>query len=424
MSQVIDWPRYTRWTWGIALLLVLLLLGLWLGGRCPLATPGCCGAAPAGAAAASAQLGFSMENGKLVLTGALPQQAAKERLLQSVAAVVVTDGTRDRLRVDAAAGASPCAARAADIAVQLSQSGALAVVCEGGTVRLRGDVDSEATRRRLGDWAVSLFGTSASVVNELHVVVPALAPAAVPAAATAAPFGLLLQQGKWRVTGAVPDQDSRERVLGALRGTFGSSALVDELQLRPGALLGPCAARLDGLLAWLRKAAGVGLTCEAGSVTLSGEVASEEQRSAHLRWLRDYFGADTAIVDQLRVVAAVVPASKAEEVKCADRMGAMVTFHTGSAQIDETGHQLLDAVAACFQQSVYEISGHTDSVASDDINNPLSQQRADAVRNYLIGKGVPADNLVARGYGSYRPIADNDSEEGRARNRRIEFQKM
>lgn len=420
MSQVIDWRRYTRWTWGIALWLLLLLLGMWLSGRCPLAKPGCCGTATVAATAAGAQLGFSMENGKVVLAGTLPQQADKDRLLQSVAAVAARGGTIDRLRIDAAAGSSPCAARATDIAARLGQTSGLAVDCEGTSVYLRGDVDSEATRRTLGDWAVSLLGTSASVVNELHVV----ASAGVPAAATTAPFGLLLQQGKWRVSGDVPDQDSHDLMLEALRGTFGSSSLVDELQVRPGVLLGPCAARLDGLLAWLRKASGVGLTCATGSVTLSGEVASEEQRSAHLRWLGGYFGANTVIVDQLRVVAAVVPATRAEEVQCADRMGAMVTFHSGSAQIDAVGQTLLDAVAACFQHGVYEVSGHTDSVASDDINTPLSQQRADAVRNYLVGKGVPADNLIARGYGSYKPIADNDSEEGRARNRRIEFQKM
>jgi outer membrane protein OmpA-like peptidoglycan-associated protein len=51
----------------------------------------------------------------------------------------------------------------------------------------------------------------------------------------------------------------------------------------------------------------------------------------------------------------------------------------------------------------------------------LSQQRADSVRSYLIGKGVTAANLTAVGYGSERPIADNATEEGKARNRRIEF---
>ena len=69
----------------------------------------------------------------------------------------------------------------------------------------------------------------------------------------------------------------------------------------------------------------------------------------------------------------------------------------------------------------FEVIGHTDNVGLRTSNQNLSQARAEAVRNYLAGKGVPADNLVASGQGPDRPIASNDTAEGRARNRRIEF---
>lgn len=68
-----------------------------------------------------------------------------------------------------------------------------------------------------------------------------------------------------------------------------------------------------------------------------------------------------------------------------------------------------------------EIAGHTDSVGTDAYNNRLSQQRAEAVRTYLIQGGVQASRITARGYGETQPIADNGTEEGRGRNRRVEM---
>jgi len=69
----------------------------------------------------------------------------------------------------------------------------------------------------------------------------------------------------------------------------------------------------------------------------------------------------------------------------------------------------------------FEVIGHTDNVGLRASNQNLSQARAEAVRNYLAGKGIPAETLMASGQGPDRPIASNDTVEGRARNRRIEF---
>jgi len=68
-----------------------------------------------------------------------------------------------------------------------------------------------------------------------------------------------------------------------------------------------------------------------------------------------------------------------------------------------------------------EVAGHTDSMGSDAYNMKLSQQRAGAVRNFLISKGVAADRLTAKGYGESQPVADNAAEEGRFKNRRVEL---
>ena len=68
-----------------------------------------------------------------------------------------------------------------------------------------------------------------------------------------------------------------------------------------------------------------------------------------------------------------------------------------------------------------EVAGHTDSRGSDKYNMSLSKRRAEAVRNYLISKGIAADRLSAKGYGESQPVADNATDEGRFKNRRVEL---
>jgi outer membrane protein OmpA-like peptidoglycan-associated protein len=67
------------------------------------------------------------------------------------------------------------------------------------------------------------------------------------------------------------------------------------------------------------------------------------------------------------------------------------------------------------------IEGHTDSTGSDDTNLQLSKARADAVASYLTSRGLPQDRITTQGLGSSRPVASNDSTEGRATNRRVEI---
>ena len=68
-----------------------------------------------------------------------------------------------------------------------------------------------------------------------------------------------------------------------------------------------------------------------------------------------------------------------------------------------------------------ELSGHTDNIGSGADNMKLSDDRAKSVVEYLTGKGISASRLTAKGYGETKPVAANDTEEGRAMNRRVEF---
>lgn len=101
-----------------------------------------------------------------------------------------------------------------------------------------------------------------------------------------------------------------------------------------------------------------------------------------------------------------------------------IQFETASARLTSSARLALDEVARTLKNQrnlQIEITGHTDDQGNDSFNLLLSQQRAESVRQHLIGRGVDADRMTAVGLGETQPVAANDSEEGRDRNRRVEF---
>jgi outer membrane protein OmpA-like peptidoglycan-associated protein len=83
-------------------------------------------------------------------------------------------------------------------------------------------------------------------------------------------------------------------------------------------------------------------------------------------------------------------------------------------------NRLVDLLSANPDKKI-EIGGHTDNVGSDESNQTLSQNRAKSVVDYLVKKGIDATRLSSKGYGETTPVATNDTDEGRAKNRRTEF---
>jgi len=106
------------------------------------------------------------------------------------------------------------------------------------------------------------------------------------------------------------------------------------------------------------------------------------------------------------------------------RMPSGITFPVDSYSIQPQFQQTLNEVArtlSSFNQTYVDVLGHTDSTGSDAYNQTLSVNRAQAVANYLTSRGVASARLGVRGYGESAPIASNDSEMGRAQNRRVEI---
>jgi OmpA-OmpF porin, OOP family len=98
-----------------------------------------------------------------------------------------------------------------------------------------------------------------------------------------------------------------------------------------------------------------------------------------------------------------------------------VYFDSGKSGLKPASHKALNDLAEVLKlkkKMVIEIQGHTDNVGGEENNLALSQARADAVRSYLIGKGITGDRVISKGYGQGMPVADNATDEGRSKNRR------
>jgi len=102
-----------------------------------------------------------------------------------------------------------------------------------------------------------------------------------------------------------------------------------------------------------------------------------------------------------------------------------VFFDTDKSELKPLGKKELDKAAKILAENGYPaiiISGHTDSRASDEYNQKLSEARAESVKKYLEGKGIPANAIEGKGFGETKPVASNDTKEGMAQNRRVEIE--
>ena len=140
--------------------------------------------------------------------------------------------------------------------------------------------------------------------------------------------------------------------------------------------------------------------------------------------------ANVAVVNANVAVATPSPKTASEEqkmvqVKLDEQLsGKIIEFATASDQLTDKGKAVLDGLVPILKGTTdsLEIGGHTDNAGKPAANLSLSQRRAETVKKYLVGKGLDANRFTTKGYGQEKPIADNATEEGKQRNRRIEFQ--
>jgi outer membrane protein OmpA-like peptidoglycan-associated protein len=127
---------------------------------------------------------------------------------------------------------------------------------------------------------------------------------------------------------------------------------------------------------------------------------------------------------EVQVTPAPAPTPEAASETKARGILKGVTFKLKSNELTEGSKKILDDVAVELKQFPavqVEVQGHTDTTGSAQTNETLSRKRAEAVTDYLVGRGIPKERLTAKGYGSSQPVADNKTAEGRKANRRVEL---
>lgn len=227
------------------------------------------------------------------------------------------------------------------------------------------------------------------------------------------------------LSGYVPDNNVHAALVAAAQRKFFNEKVVDNLKASLGAPPGFANAVIPALGALSRLSTGT-LVVSDREVKLSGdafyEAAAGQIRAALAKDLpRGWQGKPEISV---KPAAAPVDATVCQQL-FSDLLGkAKIRFESGRAAIEPDSLGLLDRLTEtalrCPNANV-EIAAHTDADGDDGFNQALSEKRAQAVVDYLVNAGLSAERFKAVGYGSTQPLAGNESDEDKARNRRIEF---
>lgn len=227
------------------------------------------------------------------------------------------------------------------------------------------------------------------------------------------------------LTGYVPDNNIHAALVAAAGRKFFSEKVVDNLKASVGAPAGFANAVLPALGALSRLSTGT-LVVSDREVKLSGDALYE----AAANQIRAGLGKDFPQAFQFKPEISVKPAAApVDATVCqqlfAELLGkARIRFESGKADIvaDSAGllDRLIETALRCPNVN-FEVAGHTDADGDEMRNQTLSEKRAQAVADYLVKSGLPSDRFVPIGYGSTQPVAGNDTDDGKAQNRRIEF---
>jgi OOP family OmpA-OmpF porin len=225
--------------------------------------------------------------------------------------------------------------------------------------------------------------------------------------------------GQILVSGTVPDEASKANILARVRELYGVENVVDQVAV--GAVMLPANwnTHVQKLIGPNLKLITRGqLKVDGNTVSVKGEVANEAQRQKIASDMATNLNSTYTVNNGLRVLAS-------EQNVLDNTLGnRIVEFETGKSTLTHTGKIILDELAVPLLQlknKKLEVIGNTDNQGLRASNITLSYARAEVVRAYLASKGVVAETISISGQGPDRPMASNDTIEGRARNRRIEF---
>jgi OOP family OmpA-OmpF porin len=221
------------------------------------------------------------------------------------------------------------------------------------------------------------------------------------------------------VSGMLADEAGKAALLARLRQVFGAERVVDQLTVGPVSAPANWNDYMNKLVGPNLKLVSHGqLKVDGSAVSLRGDVANEAQRQQIAADLAASLNASFTVNNGLRVVASE------QSLLDAALANRIIEFESGKATLTESGRAILDQMSVALlklKDKKVELIGHTDNAGARASNLSLSQARAEAVKAYVTGKGIKPESIAVSGEGPDRPVADNRSADGRARNRRIEF---
>ncbi len=225
---------------------------------------------------------------------------------------------------------------------------------------------------------------------------------------------------KLSLDGYVLDQQARLHIDNSAINVYGENNVISKLQFREGQ---PSAWAMvaSGIIPIIETLKYGKIVFKNQTINLLGVTASSDVKQEIDKKLLSYSNQDYVIQTDIKVIT---PAISCQEKFKKLLKQEQILFTKGGFNIDSNSYPLLERLqlimGKCERFGVI-ISGHTDSKGEEKINETLSLNRAKSIYNYLIKNGANSNRVSAIGYGELKPIADNETEAGRAKNRRIEF---
>ncbi len=312
-------------------------------------------------------------------------------------------------------------------------------VVSGRDVTLQGLVATDAERDQAEAEVRQLEGVR-TVFNRLEIASAASAAAsgAASGAAVAASseagtldkmaraLGFQTRGDRISLTGLVPSEDRRSGLVADAVATWGEGNVEDGLTVDGDADASGWPLSFAGLMGALKsRGLDVDLSLLGNKLSVKGNLLSELTRDRLLGALRAALPG-IEIEDGLELREAQGEAETLQAALDKNLRGKLIEFASGSDRLTPRGQAVLDELAEVLRQSDgrVELSGHTDSQGADQMNLDLSRRRSAAAAAYLVTKGFQADRFTTVGFGESRPIADNETAEGRQRNRRTEVRAL
>ena len=222
------------------------------------------------------------------------------------------------------------------------------------------------------------------------------------------------------IKGVVATSSDKQQLLDKLKAQYPDKPVRDEIEVRSNINIPTnwqqiATTIIDSDISNIRQGR---IDIHGTTISLHGKVSSLEQKQAIQNRIHSRLTDLYQLENQLVVV-------EGEQRLIDETLGnRIVEFESGSTNLTPMGLGILDDMAGVLQRvgdKPVLITGHTDNVGNSTANLALSNKRAEAVKQYLIGRNINATRLSTTGKGDSDPIASNDNEEGRTRNRRIEF---